>query len=161
MTCFECGAHALHQHHVIPRSLGGTQTVPLCEACHGKVHGKDLHISALTRAAQTRKRAHSEYVGGEPMYGYRRTPEGRQIELDQAEQALMATAQSLRRRGVSLRAIGASLESQGMLPRNGRRWHAETVKALLRGLEVLEQQYSPTPKGRARAGGEATRGGSA
>jgi 5-methylcytosine-specific restriction endonuclease McrA len=38
--CFECGAPAAHQHHVVPRSLGGTKTVPLCEGCHGKVHGR-------------------------------------------------------------------------------------------------------------------------
>jgi hypothetical protein len=36
--CFECGQGAMHQHHVVPRSLGGTKTVPLCEECHRKVH---------------------------------------------------------------------------------------------------------------------------
>lgn len=38
-TCFDCGFQGhCHQHHVIPRSKGGKNTVPLCEPCHGKVH---------------------------------------------------------------------------------------------------------------------------
>jgi transposase-like protein len=41
--CFECGGNEhIHQHHIIPKSLGGTKTIPLCETCHGKVHQKDL-----------------------------------------------------------------------------------------------------------------------
>jgi hypothetical protein len=39
ITCFECGGDAQHNHHVIPKSLGGTRTVPLCHTCHGMVHG--------------------------------------------------------------------------------------------------------------------------
>lgn len=42
-VCFECGAEGvLHFHHVVPRSLGGKNTVPLCEECHGKVHDRDM-----------------------------------------------------------------------------------------------------------------------
>jgi hypothetical protein len=40
-TCFECGREATENHHVIPKSLGGTKTIPLCTICHMKVH--DLH----------------------------------------------------------------------------------------------------------------------
>lgn len=39
MTCFECGAKAKEKHHLIPKSLGGTRTVPLCGSCHCKIHG--------------------------------------------------------------------------------------------------------------------------
>lgn len=37
--CFECGKtkHVVN-HHVVPRSLGGTATVPLCDGCHDKAH---------------------------------------------------------------------------------------------------------------------------
>lgn len=51
MECFECGKPAKHEHHVVPKTLGGTKTIPLCEECHSKVHGKDLHISRLQLAA--------------------------------------------------------------------------------------------------------------
>ncbi len=37
--CFDCGAPAVERHHVVPRSLGGKNTVPLCVECHSKVHG--------------------------------------------------------------------------------------------------------------------------
>lgn len=41
--CFECSAGGdIHQHHVVPRVLGGTKTVPLCERCHGLVHGRGM-----------------------------------------------------------------------------------------------------------------------
>ena len=36
--CFECGNEATENHHVIPKSLGGTKTIPLCSRCHSKVH---------------------------------------------------------------------------------------------------------------------------
>lgn len=38
-VCFECGGVAHHQHHVVPRSQGGTKTIPLCVTCHGLAHG--------------------------------------------------------------------------------------------------------------------------
>jgi hypothetical protein len=41
--CFECGTgEYIQQHHVVPRSLGGTKTIPLCDSCHAKVHGRDF-----------------------------------------------------------------------------------------------------------------------
>lgn len=40
--CFECEAiEDLQEHHVIPRSKGGTKTVTLCYGCHMKAHGRD------------------------------------------------------------------------------------------------------------------------
>lgn len=39
--CFECGEIATEDHHVIPRVMGGTKTIPLCTQCHMKVHGLD------------------------------------------------------------------------------------------------------------------------
>jgi transposase-like protein len=54
--CFECGdTENIHQHHVIPKSLGGTKTIPLCETCHGRVHQKDL-VKFNNLAKQGRKR---------------------------------------------------------------------------------------------------------
>lgn len=40
--CFECGEPADHEHHVIPRVLGGTKTVALCEWHHGMVHDRSM-----------------------------------------------------------------------------------------------------------------------
>jgi hypothetical protein len=39
--CFECGSKTnLHFHHIIPQSLGGNKTIPLCSVCHSKVHDR-------------------------------------------------------------------------------------------------------------------------
>lgn len=39
MKCFECESDKeIQQHHVIPKSLGGIKTIPLCLSCHNIVH---------------------------------------------------------------------------------------------------------------------------
>lgn len=41
--CFECESYGeIDNHHVVPKSLGGTKTIPLCYKCHGLVHNKDF-----------------------------------------------------------------------------------------------------------------------
>jgi hypothetical protein len=41
--CFECGStDNIEHHHVVPKVLGGTKTVPLCIKCHSLVHQKDF-----------------------------------------------------------------------------------------------------------------------
>ena len=40
---FECESYGeIDNHHVVPKSLGGTKTIPLCYKCHGLVHNKDF-----------------------------------------------------------------------------------------------------------------------
>jgi hypothetical protein len=46
VDCWVCGeTDTLHEHHVIPRSSGGTngQLVTLCSTCHGIVHSAALN----------------------------------------------------------------------------------------------------------------------
>lgn len=88
-------------------------------------------IGERTAAAMKWKRAAGEYTGGEVRYGYRLAADGRALERDEAEQAVVAAAVELRAAGLSLRAVGEELAARGLLPRSGRRWHAETVKAVL------------------------------
>jgi transposase-like protein len=39
--CYECGSkNGIHYHHIIPQSLGGNKTIPLCNVCHSKVHDR-------------------------------------------------------------------------------------------------------------------------
>lgn len=64
MICFECGGTAEHQHHVVPRSLGGTRTVPLCATCHGKIHGIDFSSHGiLTKAGLIKAAARGALIG--------------------------------------------------------------------------------------------------
>ena len=63
-VCFECGAPATERHHIVPASLGGTKTVPLCGICHAKIHDVDgkrrIRIAELTKAALDAKKARGE-----------------------------------------------------------------------------------------------------
>lgn len=56
-TCYECGSAATVQHHVVPVSLGGTRTLPLCRKCHGLVHspGQALALGSLNHIARKSK----------------------------------------------------------------------------------------------------------
>jgi hypothetical protein len=46
--CFECDNEVdIHQHHVIPRVLGGSKTIDLCAKCHGVIHGLDFSKHSL------------------------------------------------------------------------------------------------------------------
>ena len=65
--CFECDTtEDLQQHHVVPRSRGGTKTVTLCHSCHMKAHGRDskgLNHSRLTKEGLARARARGVKLG--------------------------------------------------------------------------------------------------
>ena len=89
-------------------------------------------IGERTSAAMAHKRACLEYTGGHVPYGWRVGEDGCHLEAHQAEQAVISAALELRAAGLSLRKVGAELEAEGLLPRSGGRWHAKTVKDLLR-----------------------------
>lgn len=131
--CFECEAEAVTGHHVIPRSLGGTKTVPLCARCHAKVHGlRAVWTPTLTAAALKAKRARGEKTGGDVPFGYRLAEDGRTLVEDAEGQRVIALVRDLRANGWTRRAIGAELEGRGVLTkRGGTHWHPETVKSLL------------------------------
>jgi hypothetical protein len=133
-ACFECGEPATCEHHVIPRSRGGTKTVPLCGGCHGLAHGLNRATwsdhPALTSAAMARLKASGRYTGGQPPYGYRVDTDGG-LCRDDSECATMEVATSLRAAGLSLRQIGLELTSRGMTTRGGGKWYASAVSRVL------------------------------
>lgn len=64
--CFECGGPAAHLHHVIPRSKGGKNTVPLCQECHGLVHFRVDDAGSLLRHAYLSAQVALQKVAGDP-----------------------------------------------------------------------------------------------
>ena len=63
--CFDCGSkEGIHYHHVVPDSLGGSQTLPLCNDCHGKVHDrKFVDISTLVKEGLRKKKEQGVILG--------------------------------------------------------------------------------------------------
>lgn len=113
MKCFECEADADHMHHVIPRSMGGTKTIPLCARCHWLAHGRsdferaDSH-RALTRAGLARVRAERGYTGGPKRYG-----------MEDADAPVIHAVLALRAEGMTIRAIATEVARRGFTTRKG------------------------------------------
>jgi len=129
--CFECGeVRGLHNHHVVPRSLGGTKTIPLCERCHGLVHEKDLRIGALTSRALQHKRSRGELVGGVP-YGFRVAADGVALEADAGEQEVITVARELACGRRTLRKVCEELTARGYAPRSGGAWYPQQIKRMV------------------------------
>jgi hypothetical protein len=131
-TCFECDAPAECAHHVVPRQLGGTRTIPLCAKCHGLVHGIDA-VSArrLTSLAAQRKMERGEFTGGLVPYGFRLTEGGVILEIVPAEATTIRLAKVLRRKGMSLGQIAADLFARGLRSRAGKRFGAKQIARML------------------------------
>ena len=59
--CWECEIETeeIEHHHPVPRSRGGTKTIPLCSVCHSKAHHrkKNVSISKLSKEGLARKMA--------------------------------------------------------------------------------------------------------
>ena len=68
--CFECGHDNpinIEMHHVVPQSLNGTKTIPLCVKCHGLVHDRNfIKHRKLTREGIERAKKLGKYKGRKP-----------------------------------------------------------------------------------------------
>jgi hypothetical protein len=131
--CFECDAtENLYDHHVVPRSYGGTRTVVLCGQCHAKVHqARNLtDVRVMTKTALAVKKGRGERTGSVP-YGSRLAADGVHLEPDPDGLKAIVLARQLRSEGLSLRAIGARLTAAGCTPRGGAGWNPNTIARLL------------------------------
>lgn len=134
-VCFECGAKADAEHHVIPRSRGGTKTVALCISCHGKVHDvKWTSLRELTIRALDERKKNGLRCGSIP-YGY--DCFGEKLVPNELEQKVINQILLLRAEGLSYQAIADRLNSDGVRTKNGCRWASATLFYLLRRLEKL------------------------
>lgn len=64
--CFECGSSdsTIHFHHVVPFTMGGRNTIPLCVPCHAKVHNrKFVDHKELQRLGIERAKKEGKFTG--------------------------------------------------------------------------------------------------
>jgi len=132
-TCFEClTVGPCHEHHVVPKILGGTKTLPLCRGCHGKVHGLDFtNHGNLVKIGLERRKAETGRYGGPHPYGH--FPK---------EKAALAMMLDLRQREGTVRGIADALNASEhhQATRNGRPWHYASVsKILARHLQMSDE----------------------
>jgi hypothetical protein len=76
-------------------------------------------VRARTRAALAAKRARRECIGAVP-YGFALKGDGVHLVAARAEQATIAGAREVRAAGLSLRAVAATLASEGRVSPKGR-----------------------------------------
>ncbi len=83
-------------------------------------------IGERTRDAMSHKRSQGERVGN-IQFGYRLCGDGKHVEPDPAEQAVLSEIRRLRQSGKTLRGIAAALNHRGLRTRRGSAWRLEHV----------------------------------
>jgi hypothetical protein len=123
-----CGADdpaAPEHHHLIPRSLGGsddeTNLITLCGVCHGNAHDivRPKSMSALTRVALAAAKARGVKLGGTNAQSIANRDEANQRE------ALRPIFSELA--DLSANAAAAELNRRSVATPQGGQWHALTV----------------------------------
>lgn len=134
--CVACGqSDNLNQHHLVPRSLGGTDAtdnlLTLCGSCHAKAHQVKAtwKHSELTRKAMRNKQANEEYIGGNTPYGFGLI-NGNLIK-NLHEQEVIQKAKDFHATGLSLRKIAAELDKLGIKTRKDSIFAANQIKRMV------------------------------
>jgi DNA invertase Pin-like site-specific DNA recombinase len=92
-------------------------------------------IVARMRAGRDAKAAKGGYAGyGSPPFGWRTT--AKELVVDEQEQAVLRRIGELRRAGLSLSAIGRTLDAEGLHPKRAQRWHVGVLGRLVKRLDV-------------------------
>ena len=136
-SCFECGSNEeLHFHHPVPKSRGGTRTIPLCEPCHSKAHHRDKNMTtskitkqALAITRKTRALGRSDRV----QFGYRNI-DGKKVS-HQPEQAIGNMILSMRADGKKLKEVKDELDQKNIKTRTGNKYTVSGISHLARSFE--------------------------
>ena len=127
--CVACGqSENLNHHHLVPRSIGGSDDdsnlITLCGSCHAKAHQvkADWRHSELTSKALQAKKARNESTGY-VAYGYQLSSDGVHVKEYPEEQATLYRIESLRQSGMSLRKVADELNQLGIFKRGGEKWN--------------------------------------
>ena len=99
-------------------------------------------IGERTRDALSHKRSNGERVGN-IQFGYRLCADGKHVEADPAEQAVLHEIHSLRNSGISMRAIAATLNRRTLLTRRGSAWRLESVARVLAKIDSSARSNAP------------------
>jgi predicted HNH restriction endonuclease len=129
--CFECGNPSDHNHHVIPKVYGGTQTIPLCEQCHGKVHDRKFtNHKEMTRMGLEKAKARGVKLGKNG----KKLAAANRAAADQSAAELEPLLSKCIAAGLTRGEIADTLNRQGIPTARGGKWHATTVQRMIQRL---------------------------
>ena len=139
VKCFECDTtENIEYHHVVPRVLGGTRTIPLCSACHSKVHSrKEMNTSKLTKAAHAKMRKNNKRISGFIPYGYDLAKNGKYLIENAQEQKIIGRMKKLRVEGLSCYKIAKILNDEKIKTKNGFEFFPTTINKILQRWDKL------------------------
>lgn len=132
--CFECGKPATEDHHVIPQSLGGTQTVPLCGCCHDRVHEggwkrRDNHAE-LTKEGLRRAKERGVVLGNQTNLAEAAKKGGESMVKAANEFALKIykIIKPLRDQGMTLYQLAEHLNNNDVKTYRDAKWYTSSVQ---------------------------------
>ena len=152
--CFECETtEDLQEHHVVPRSRGGTKTITLCYQCHMKAHGrngKGLSHSKLTKEGLKKAKARGETLGHLPTLEAHRE-KGIQTNIQRGQRVakiygemIIETKEFLERKNegnkVSLKKVAECLNEQGKTTPRGKQWNQPQLSMMLKRYKILKEE---------------------
>ena len=134
--CFECGSVATENHHVIPRSLGGTKTVPLCIKCHCLIHNlnskrRDQHSDLTKRGlelAKAKGRIGGSKKGCDTTKAVAAALIVRRANADSRNKNAVSMAKTLRSGGMIYKRIANEMQKAGFLSPRGLNITINAVK---------------------------------
>ncbi|MHB8674595.1 MAG: recombinase family protein, partial [Candidatus Limnocylindrales bacterium] len=89
-------------------------------------------VSERTRGALTHLRNQGKRISGHIPYGYSLAADGQSLIPNEPEQAGLQIMGRLREQRLSLRKIAATLTEQGIAPKSGSRWTAQSINTILK-----------------------------
>ncbi|MGB4497084.1 MAG: HNH endonuclease [Methylococcaceae bacterium] len=144
--CVACGIREkLHQHHLVPKSRGGsndqTNLITLCVDCHEKIHRVNNSLIKLSAIAREKKKREGKVICGHPPYGKMKTHDGYLVD-NPIEQEIIKKICELK---VSLccgsETIINELERLGYKTRKGERFKSNAILRILREKGLQQNGY--------------------
>ena len=134
--CFECETtEDLQEHHVVPRSRGGTKTVTLCYECHMKAHGRNgngINHSHLTKEGLARSKKPLGTRNPKVLEGVKKRGDKTMKRIS----SHILEAKSLGCK--SRKEIADYLNSQNILSPTGKKWTRSTIYPILTKIKNTE-----------------------